>query len=311
MPTVTKYSYTLPADIPQGVAVGNLQNEINAPDSGVTIQVDHIDASPTTLDIYMKDVLAAGEKTALDGDTTAPAGGLLAAHDPTPLDEPQHVTIDDGPKGPMGENRVYDPPNRPGFYANNRDIRLRTAKITNSFTDNGQNLTTFKQDPWDEITMVAVKKLDGNGDYVDCTDDGDAAINAVLSIWDLHCHDHSDPNPANCNIIPIDLLGGRMCVDKILEAPYAEHVFYAVAMPEIPAAMGGKIPFFDAYMDREEILESINFKAIAMDPVSPVDGSPLPGMTKIRFFIHYPQGKQQEHTLQLLLFRQLGTWTNE
>ena len=88
-------------------------------------------------------------------------------------------------------------------------------------------------------------------------------------------------------------------------------MFYAVAMPEIPAALGGKIPFFDAYMDREPILESINDKAIGMSPISPIDGSPLPGMTKLRFFIWYPQGKEQEHTLQLMLFRQLGTWDNE
>ena len=102
-----------------------------------------------------------------------------------------------------------------------------------------------------------------------------------------------------------------MCVDKALEAPSGAHVFYSVALPNIPAAMGGKIPFFDAYMDREPVLESINPKAIGLDPLHPLDGSPLPEMTKIRFYIWYPKGKQQEHTLQLLLFRQLGTWKNE
>lgn len=315
MPTVTKYSFNLPADVPQGVYPTNLTDEINAAGSGIATQIDHIDVSTSVLDIYFKDALTTSEETALHGDVSAPAGGLLAAHDPVPEAEVVQVNVTDkGPLGPMGEARVYDPPNRPGFYANNRDIRLRTATISNSFTDKGQNLTTFKQFDWNEITLVAVKKWEGTpetSNLIDCTDDGDAALNAVLSVWDLHCHDHSDPDPANCNIIPIDLKGGRLCVDKILETPTSEHVFYALAMPEIPAAYGGKIPFFDAYLDREDILESINEKAVALDPVSPVDGSPLPGMTKIRFCIWYPKGKEQEHTLQLLLFRQLGTWDNE
>jgi hypothetical protein len=117
MPTVTKYSYTLPADVPQGVRPGNLQSEINAPNSGITIQVDHIDATPTTLDIYMKDALPAAEKTALDGDTTGPAGGLLAAHDPTPVDEPTPVTLDDVSKSSTKHLKVETQP-REGSGAN-------------------------------------------------------------------------------------------------------------------------------------------------------------------------------------------------
>lgn len=316
MATETPYPYNIPADIP-AVNLSKLTGEINAPGSGINVQLKSIGSSGGVLTIIFKDALPAGEKTILDGDTTAPAGGLLAAHDTTPDEaDPTPVALPDtGPRGPLGELRMYDPPNRPGYYANNRDIRLRTATLSDSFIDKGQNLLTYKQYDWDEITLVGVKKWE-NGvpevdDLVDCDNDGDAALNAVLSIWDLHCHDHSDPDPANCNIIPIDLMGGRLCVDAILEEPRGEHVFYAVAMPEIPAIYGGKIPFFDAFLDREPVLESISDKAIGMDPVSPIDGSPLPGMTKIRFFIWYPKGETQEHTLQLLLFRQLGTWSNE
>jgi hypothetical protein len=103
---VTQYTYTLPADVPQGVAVGNLTSEINAAGSGITTQIDHIDASPTQLDIYMKDALSAGEKTALDGDTTAPAGGLLAAHDPTLVNDPQEVILSDITKTGTGHAKV-------------------------------------------------------------------------------------------------------------------------------------------------------------------------------------------------------------
>ena len=240
-------------------------------------------------------------------------GNKTAVNDTT-VGEDVSIGVFPGPAGPMGEMRTYDPPNRPGFYRCDRDIRLRTAKLTDSFVDKGQNLTTFQQTDWDEVTLFGVKKLEfGNpgDDLVDCTSDGDAALNAVLSIWDFHAHDHSDPVPANCNAIPLDLLGGRLYVDPILETPTDEHIIYAIAMPEIAGAYGGKVPFFDSYLDRSPIVESLNFKTISMDPISPLDGSPLPAMTKIRFFVWYPKGKEQEHTLQIVMYRQLGTWENE
>lgn len=309
MPTVTKYSYVLPADVPQGVAVGNLTSEINAPGSGIVVQVDHIDATAATLDIYMKDVLPSAEKTALDGDTTGPAGGLLAAHDPAVVNDPVPVdAVPHGPVGPLGENRIYNPPNRPGFYRNDRDFLLYTAKKDNSFIDRKQNIATVKQDPWEELTFVGVYK-DVAGTYTLCADDAEALSDGIVSVWDFHAHDHSDPDPANCAKIDVDMLGGVVYPDPNLVniTPTEDHVMYAVAVPNIPAAFDGQIPFFDAFLERalrsNGRVDSINPKAVFLSPELSDEA------TRIRFFFHYPKGGPiLKHYLQIVMYRPLKTW---
>jgi len=83
MPVLTKYTYSIANDMPGGVVRGDLlMGELQSPSSGISIQVDHINTNDDVLDIWFSDVLSAGEKTLLDGDTSNPAGGLLAGHDP-------------------------------------------------------------------------------------------------------------------------------------------------------------------------------------------------------------------------------------
>jgi len=91
----TTYSYVA-ADFPNNpVNPAKLQAEIEA--SSITTPLTRVDTlggtfsegvftDATSIDIVFDDPLSAGEKTTLDGDTTNPAGGLLAAHDNTPAE---------------------------------------------------------------------------------------------------------------------------------------------------------------------------------------------------------------------------------
>lgn len=97
MPTPTAYTYDIAAAFATGsVNPAKLEAEIRA--SAIVIALDRIDTEGSTnsgygvvsggiLSIHFRDALSSGDKTLLDGDTNAPAGGLLAAHVPAE-DEP-------------------------------------------------------------------------------------------------------------------------------------------------------------------------------------------------------------------------------
>jgi hypothetical protein len=72
-------TYTL-ADFPDSqINPENLASEIRA--SPIVTALDYVSTSGSTVYIVFKATLSSGDKTLLDGDTTAPAGGLIAAHD--------------------------------------------------------------------------------------------------------------------------------------------------------------------------------------------------------------------------------------
>jgi hypothetical protein len=90
----TSYSYTVSTDFPGGnINVDNLKAEIQT--SSIVTALERIDLSGDSVSIVFKDTLSTGDKTTLDGDTTGPAGGLIASHDSTPIDDPQAVSIKD------------------------------------------------------------------------------------------------------------------------------------------------------------------------------------------------------------------------
>lgn len=81
-------TYSISADIPAGdVSLGRLREELTAPDSGLATQVQSLSRQGDTLEVTFKAALSATEKTALDGDETAPAGGLIGDHSGEPLPE--------------------------------------------------------------------------------------------------------------------------------------------------------------------------------------------------------------------------------
>lgn len=90
----TTYTYSVASDMPGGaVNIGKLADEIQA--SSIVTALERIDLAGDVLDVIFKDALSAGDKTTFDGDTTGPAGGLLAAHDNTAsLPDTQTVKLD-------------------------------------------------------------------------------------------------------------------------------------------------------------------------------------------------------------------------
>lgn len=78
----TTYQYSISADMPDGIVSANkLHEEIEG--SVITTTLVNISVTGTdVLQITFADALSPGDKTILDGDTSAPAGGLLASHDP-------------------------------------------------------------------------------------------------------------------------------------------------------------------------------------------------------------------------------------
>lgn len=79
---LTAYTYSIANDFPgSSVELTKFDAEIRA--SAIVTALSRIDTNGDVLEIYFVDALSAGEKTILDGDTTNPAGGLIAAHDNT------------------------------------------------------------------------------------------------------------------------------------------------------------------------------------------------------------------------------------
>lgn len=79
----TTYSYTISTDFPAAkVNVEKLVTEIQI--SPITIAFDNVVRNGDNIDLTFKEALNASNKTILDGNTTNPAGGLIANHDNTP-----------------------------------------------------------------------------------------------------------------------------------------------------------------------------------------------------------------------------------
>ena len=79
MATITTYTYTISTDVPAGsVDADTLTEEIQ--NSTIATALSRIVIAGDTLYVTFKDALSTADKTTLDNDTTAPAGGLIGAH---------------------------------------------------------------------------------------------------------------------------------------------------------------------------------------------------------------------------------------
>jgi hypothetical protein len=86
----TTYTYSISQDIVAGaVDPTRLAHEID--DSSIATALARIDTSGDVLDVVFVDALSAGDKTALDGDTTNPCGGIIGAHSGVPW--PQYRSV--------------------------------------------------------------------------------------------------------------------------------------------------------------------------------------------------------------------------
>lgn len=95
----TTYTYSIADDFPAtGLNSSRLKLEIEQ--SAIITALDRIDTDGDVCNIIFKDALSAGDKTILDGDTTAPAGGLIAAHTAEGIITPDGVQLYSGADTP-------------------------------------------------------------------------------------------------------------------------------------------------------------------------------------------------------------------
>lgn len=101
------YTYSIASDFPAtGLDSDRLKHEIQ--DSAIETAIDRIDTEGDVCKIWFKAALSAADKTILDGDTTAPAGGLLAAHSGEPWEVIPVAPVILEPTGNSEKNlRIY------------------------------------------------------------------------------------------------------------------------------------------------------------------------------------------------------------
>lgn len=162
---VTQYVYSVADDTLNGsVDVSALQTQVNE-NTSITIAVDHINSTGDVIDVYMSAELSGGEETELES--------TIAAHDGTPIIDPDIVELDSKyvdsdyvlkvqTQPVSGDSINYYSPNLCdpcGWYQN-------TTVITEfTMTDTGDHLT-YNTDgtwpgPWVDITHGRIFLEDG------------------------------------------------------------------------------------------------------------------------------------------------------
>jgi len=108
----TKHTYSVATDFPGGkINLANLIDEIEASSIATALDKGATKVSGDVVEVWFKGALSAGDKTTLDGDASAPAGGLIAEHDSAPAASIQKVEVWNAPvvqsMTPEGPARVY------------------------------------------------------------------------------------------------------------------------------------------------------------------------------------------------------------
>jgi hypothetical protein len=175
-----------------------------------------------------------------------------------------------------------------------------TGGVTNSLEDVKINPLTFVKGAWKELALVGCYKDDGAGGYTPCTSAQDATDNACLSVWRYCSHSHVSGLPA-----AIEIRDGHLIVDANI-SDSLDHQAYAIAAPQIPAAMGGAVVQFDAYLKfyAGKTLGATSPSAKALDPTGP--GGAAAG--ELRVYIYYPKLTAFQHILRLVTYRPGGTF---
>lgn len=105
---IADYAYTVATNFPNGLFENNLTLEIQA--SSIVTALVNMSRASGVLTICFADALSAGEKTTLDNDQIDPAGGLIAAHDPTPaLEQTSTIQIATLASMATSKNNYGDP----------------------------------------------------------------------------------------------------------------------------------------------------------------------------------------------------------
>lgn len=298
----TTYNFSIAGDMPGGaVNEAKLVAEIQA--AAITRALDGVSVNGDVLAITFKDALTVGDETILHGDTSNPAGGLLAAHDNSPSEpETQQVEITNPPLA-REDGVIYAVPKPSGFnmVMCDRDIRINTCIVdpAAALEDLKVDTQTNKEVDWGEMVLTGVFKLSG-ADMVACVDQADADANGVLTAWDYHAR-------AGGNPIKYEVRDGLLYVDPTLPANEVwAHRAYAVVAPAIPAALGGSVIVFDAYLgaNPNNLVEALSPQATVLDPTGPAGAA----ASTLRLYVFHPAGSKLSHVLRLVTYRAPGTY---
>ena len=302
----TQYTYDVTTEFPGGkVNPGTLQTEIQA--SGIVTALERIDSaggslalgtlSGGSIAIVFKDALSAGDVTVLDGDATGPAGGLIAAHNNSPVQSTPTQRED-------GVLYSVPKPSSFGFEMCDRDFRITPGKFAqaDSVADLYMDPTTRKEIDWGELLLAGVYK-DVAGTMTACTDQADADEFGTLSVWNYSA------KLANATEIAYEMRDGILYPDPTLPANERwDHRAYALIAPDIPNAYGGSVAVFDGYLGAtpDGKVEALSPQATILNPALGAGASvvrlyivhPVPGVTPTYY----------SHVLRLVTYRQPTTF---
>lgn len=168
MPDVD-YTYSISADVPAGqVDAARLETEILA--SPITTALAGVSTDGDVLTVTFKTGLPGIDKTILDNDTTAPAGGLIGAHSGVPLPAVDVVTVAELPetqvdgtplfamKGRFGKEVIYATHN----LCDETTWYSESTRVTEKALTTSDSLTYDSGDPY-WIDMTHGKVFDEEG----------------------------------------------------------------------------------------------------------------------------------------------------
>jgi len=219
------------------------------------------------------------------GDSVVPDANALKALLDADADLARHATVAVGGTGASGVGAIAS--------------TVLAGGVTSSLEDLKVDPATNLRSEWLELTQVGCFKLDG-GAYVQVASQAEADTDAVLSVWSYRGVHQSTGLPQI-----VELRDGHLIVDAATSDNLA-HQGYAIAAPSIPAAYGGSITQFDAYLKyfAGKELGATSPQAKALDPNGP--GGFAGG--ELRVYIYYPAGEKLNHVLRLVTYRAAGTF---
>jgi hypothetical protein len=235
----SQFVFTISTDIIAAKADdARLDEEIRQ--SSITVALDGVSIAGDTLTIDFKTDLSAGEETALHGDATGPAGGLVGNHSGEPLPDP--ATADGIPKVHIDAPEEVDgkllvtPTPSPGkgwktYYSSNGDHatngRGKGAQFRLSLAgaDSGQADITFNEPVWlHDGELSWYDAADTNSTSVWTHDDWFSVSTILPATTPV-----SNPGAGNCNLVPVG--GGNIIVPAAGNGSHDIDLATAVPVP--------------------------------------------------------------------------------
>lgn len=198
---------------------------------------------------------------------------------------------------------VKSQPQTEGYEMCERDFKITTCKMAqaDAVEDLKIDVTTLKEEAYagPELKLVNVYK-DDNGTMVACTDQADADLNGILTVWDYCAYDQAD----GTTLITYNIRSGALVADPAIPAGERfDHRAYIVVAPDLGQA--NYVRLFDGYITgrpNEGELSTESPTAKTLDP------NIAPGANIIRIYVYHPQGQSNSHILWLLTYRPSGTY---